>query len=117
MSTSQQQRTPSGGDDRIRDTRTSGANLTKKMVRSIPVSDSTKCAVTFAFYTPDDRERNNRKMSQVCHHRGSKGGGRRRTKRALSKAPAMMPAMKAAQFKWPISAGTDTNVFVTGEFS
>lgn len=75
MSMSQQQRPPSGGDDRIRDTRTSGANLTKKMVRSIPVSDSTKCAVTFAFYTPDDQERNNRKMSQVCHHRGSKGGG------------------------------------------
>lgn len=29
---------------------TSGANLTKKMVRSMPVSDSTKCAVTLAFY-------------------------------------------------------------------
>ncbi len=38
------------------------------------------------------------------------------TNLALSKIPAMIPALNAAQFK-PISAGTDTNVLVTGEFS
>jgi hypothetical protein len=29
----------------------------------------------------------------------------------------MIPAMNAAQFKFPISAGTETKAFVTGELS
>jgi hypothetical protein len=39
------------------------------------------------------------------------------TKRELSKTPAIIPATKAAQFSCPMSEGTDTNVFVIGEFS
>jgi hypothetical protein len=38
------------------------------------------------------------------------------TNLALSKIPAIIPALNAAQLT-PISAGTETNVFVTGEFS
>lgn len=38
-------------------------------------------------------------------------------KRALSRIPAMIPDMYAAQFNWPISGGTETKVFVTGAFS
>ena len=39
------------------------------------------------------------------------------TNLALSRAPAMMPAMNAAQLSCPMSAGTDTKAFVTGAFS
>lgn len=39
------------------------------------------------------------------------------TNRALSKTPAMMPAMNEAQLNPSISCGTDTNVFVIGATS